>query len=79
MNPELLERWTRFLAGHWTRQAPTEPGFYRICSVDGSPESTSQSILAYRDPRSGKVETVTPWGGWRWSVPTPELPPLPGT
>lgn len=76
MSPELLTAWKVFLTGHWTRTTPTSPGTYRVCSVDGNPETTSATVTLIRDPQTHEVVPLFPWGGWWWSEPLPPLPPL---
>lgn len=64
--------WQRFLAGHWTREAPTRPGAYVTCPLECPASRTFPTAVAIE--REGRVELLEPWHGWFWSEPLPQLP-----
>jgi hypothetical protein len=70
------DRMARFLAGHWTRERPTEPGLYPVRSSDGIELWPFAWILYYNDPVSGAVksEPANAWTGEFWSMPWPGMP-----
>lgn len=70
------DRMARFMAGHWTRERPTEPGVYPMRDCDGHEIGPSGWVLYFRDPADGEVKHVRGRGmsSERWSVPWPGMP-----
>ena len=67
------ERMARFLAGHWTKERPTEEGYYPTRTSDGEELSPTQWQLVVKRP-DGSIWLRTSWGGEFWSVPWPGMP-----
>lgn len=73
--------WTIFAAGAWVREIPTAPGVYllhfggvmqvEVHEVDGA-------LVAYHHALGQRAVEGLFANRWRWSVPLPHLPPVPG-
>ena len=74
MDAALKKEWARFLAGHWTKERPTVPG--RYAQADSTGEQSGVHGVIYIDPRTKEPRSVTSHGGYWWSEPYPELPPV---
>jgi hypothetical protein len=64
--------WLRFLSGHWTREAPTEPGVYPTCPLNCPAGKSMPTVTAVA--HAGGVRLLDEWRGWFWSEPLPQLP-----
>lgn len=73
MDKEHLDRWMKFLGGHWTTEMPQKPGQYFLATLQG--ELTGDMAVVYEESRgSGVIKSARSWGGYWWSEPTPNLP-----
>lgn len=68
-------KWTKFLQGHWTKEMPLRTGVYSLADYKG--RHCGDKGVIYIDPKTKSFKAVESWGGYWWSVPTPDLPPVP--
>jgi hypothetical protein len=71
--------WEQFLAGHWQRERPYQPGNYPTADREGHFNGYDRVTLC---EINGELETIKSggpgtWLGWWWSVPLPKLPKPP--
>ena len=74
---EILITWIRFRAGHWTREPAVVEGVYLMRYPDGYFDLGT----VRHDGRELWTEYAREWAEkapWRWSVPLPAMPPVPG-
>jgi hypothetical protein len=83
MPNDLQHEWNRFLEGEWTDESPTRPGIYRLATRLGDPVTETLVVyehdgklgFAMHGAQSDKFSAI--WGGYVWSIPTPDLPRAP--
>lgn len=78
MNDMMRLEWDKFLNGHWTKEQPTEEGWYPTADRDGNVASPIYTYLIGEEVWAALDGSCTnrpiPWLGWFWSVPQPYLP-----
>lgn len=75
-SPDIEGHWSRdFLVGHWTREHPKTVGLWVYHPDSHPPECIHEVVyISEEDIENG---TTHRWQCWWWSIPLPELPPLP--
>ncbi len=73
MDETLKAQWLDFLTGHWQKGMPSQVGVYPTCTTEGDP---APSVVVYANPYSGQLRSTVLLGGFWWSKPLPEMPPL---
>ena len=74
--PTYAERMTCFLAGHWTKERPTEEGVYPMRDHTGHEIGPNGWVMYFLDPADGTVKHVPgrSMSTERWSAPWPGMP-----
>jgi len=62
------------LNGRWQLDLPMTEGQFPLATRQG--ESAGFGVV-YRDKATGELKSVKVWGGFWWSEPMPEMPPVP--
>jgi hypothetical protein len=81
MNEEFRELWMAFIDGRWTKDPPTEPGFYQVrfgtvITVQVY-KSDAGALMAYHLRMGHRTVDDFFASRWRWSVAMPSLPEPP--
>ena len=78
MTPKNREEWqeamARYMAGQWQAEVPPVAGRYLTATAYGEP---GDIIFVYIHPDTGVPTPTRNWGGFWWSDPLPDLPPVP--
>lgn len=72
--------WIQLAQGHWTRERPTKPGCYFVCSAAEFMQGKDpghQTIDVVDNGFGALYYTETGFRGYWWSVPIPRLPAIP--